>query len=224
MGRCSRPRHQPRTRLWREPDPRSDQDIRRYGARLLAILETEPPLAVGKINELTPRTIVLSVASRKTWIGFSDHIEKEIRSDGSLENVRGLANKLPEHAARLGATMALVRDISATEIAAEFIDAGIELAQHYAAEALRLFHGAGVRPEIARAEKLLAWLRGGWLEALVSLPDVYQLGPNEIRDKRTAKEAVSVLEDHAWLLRVEGGGEVGGIRRREVWRIVGKTA
>ena len=83
---------------------------------------------------------------------------------------------------------------------------------------------AGVRPEIARAERLLAWLQGTWPEALVSLPDIYQRGPSAIRDKKTAQEAVSILEDHGWLLRVEGGAEVGGARRQQVWLVVGKAA
>jgi hypothetical protein len=97
------------TRLWREPDALSDRAIRRYGARLLAILETSLPLAAAKANELSPPAITLSARARQTWIGFSNHIEKEIRPGGSLETVRGLANKLAEHAARLAATLALVR-------------------------------------------------------------------------------------------------------------------
>jgi hypothetical protein len=209
------------TRFWREPDALSDRAIRRYGARLLTILETALPLAARRVNELNPPAITLSAGARQTWIGFSNYIENEIRPGGSLETVRGLANKLAEHAARLAATLALVRDISAGEIAAEFADSGIELAQHFAAEALRLFDRAGVRPEIARAEMLLAWLQRTWPEALVSLPDIYQRGPSAIRDKKTAQEAVSILEDHGWLKHVEGGAEVGGARRQEVWLIGG---
>ena len=82
------------------------------------------------------------------------------------------------------------------------MDAGIELAQHYAAEALRLVDGAAVRPEIVRAERLLKWLLESWPEQVVSAPDVYQLGPNIIRDKTAATQAIAVLEDHGWLGRV----------------------
>jgi hypothetical protein len=35
------------------------------------------------------------------WRAFADHIEPLIGPGGDLEPVRGLANKLPEHAARL---------------------------------------------------------------------------------------------------------------------------
>jgi hypothetical protein len=47
-----------------------------------------------------------------------------------LEPVRGLANKLPEHAARLAAILALVDDLGAPEIGANHLRAGIALAEH----------------------------------------------------------------------------------------------
>jgi hypothetical protein len=40
---------------------------------------------------------------------------------------------------------------------------------------------------------------GPWKEEFVSLPDIYQKGPNAIRDKRTAVKVVAILEDHGWL-------------------------
>ena len=137
--------------------------------------------------------------------------------------MRGLANKLAEHATRLAATLALVRNLSAAEIAPEFADAGIELAQHFAAEAPRLFDGPGAARDRPGREAA-GLVAGTWPEALVSLPDIYQRGPSAIRDKKTAQEAVSILEDHGWLLRVEGGAEVGGARRQQVWLVVGKAA
>src|SRR3712207_3965330 len=105
------------TRFWHEPAPESDRAIRRYGGRLLTILESALPLAEGKSNELNPPALSLSDVARRTWIAFSDHVEQEIRPGGSLEPIRGLANKLAEHAARLAATLALVRDIAAQEVA-----------------------------------------------------------------------------------------------------------
>ncbi len=139
-----------------------------------------------------------------------------------FQTLRSPANKLPEHAARLAAVLVLVREIDSREITPEAMDAGIELAQHYAAEALRLVDGAAVRPEIIRAERLLKWLLDGWAEEVVSTPDIYQLGPNAIKDKAAATQAIAILEDHGWLCRVEGGALVRGTRRRDVWRIWGR--
>jgi hypothetical protein len=54
----------------------------------------------------------------------------------------------------------------------------------------------------------------------VSLPDIYQRGPNSIRDKTRARRTASILEDHGHLVRVPEGGVVDDTFRREVWRIV----
>ena len=51
----------------------------------------------------------------------------------------GIANKLPEHAARLAAVLTLTRDIRAETIGGAEMKAGIVIAQYYAGEALRLF-------------------------------------------------------------------------------------
>src|SRR5947209_13270021 len=98
-----------------------------------------PPLAVGQTNQLAPRKLVLSAKARQAWIGFSNHVESAIGPNGALSPIAGLANKLPEHAARLAAVLTLVRDIDTGEITLDEMAAGIVLAQHYAAEALRLF-------------------------------------------------------------------------------------
>jgi hypothetical protein len=52
--------------------------------------------------------------------------------------------------------------------------------------------------EIHNAQLLLSWLES-WPEPAVSLPDIYQFGPNPIRDKNSARRVVEILVDHGWL-------------------------
>ena len=208
------------TRLWREPSTDSDAAMKRYGARILDILELPLPLTAGSQNTLNPRPLPLSDRARRLWIGFYTHIEQRVAASGGLEPIRGLSNKLPEHAARLAAVLGLVTDVEASEISAEYMSAGIILAQHYAAEALRLFEGSRTDAELLLAQKLLGWLRGPWHENAISLPDIYQNGPNAIRDKATATRIVKILEDHGWLVRIDRGALVAGQYRRDAWQIV----
>ena len=140
-------------------------------------------------------------------------------SGGELEPVRGLANKLPEHAARLAAVLTLVRDIHAAEIACAEMQAGIELAQHYVTEALRQFGASRISGELRLARQLLDWLQSHRNMWAVSLPDIYQRGPSAIRDKARASRMVSILEDHGYLDRIESGAEIEGKWRREAWRL-----
>jgi hypothetical protein len=208
------------TRKWREADPASDAALRRYGARLLSSLEAPLPLACGKLNELQPRALAMSSESRKIWIAFSDYVEAAIAPNGPLESVRGLANKLPEHAARVAAVLTLVGDFHATEITADNMKAGIALAEHYASEALRVLGAARVNADLRLAKRLLEWLLNQWTEPLISLPDIYQRSLNAISDQATARKVVTLLEGHGWLVNLPEGAIVNGQRRREAWRIV----
>jgi hypothetical protein len=208
------------TRMWKELSPESDAAIKRYGTRLLEIFERPLPLVSGTRNELAPRTVPLSVQARHRWISFHDHVEARLATGGDLELVRGLANKLPEHAARIAAVLALVRDIETAEVGVVEIDAGIELAEHFVSEALRLFGTSRVNGDVVLARRLLSWLLKQWPEPNVSLPDIYQRGLNAIGDQRTARRLVSILEEHGWLVRLPERSTVAGVRRREVWRIV----
>src|SRR5277367_5699820 len=108
-------------------------------ARLLAILERPLPLAEGAHNELAPRKLPLSSEARHLWIAFYNHIENRLAAGGELERGRGLANKVPEHAARIAAVVTLADNIEAGEVSAGEMEAGISLAQHNVVEALRLF-------------------------------------------------------------------------------------
>jgi Protein of unknown function (DUF3987) len=158
------------TRLAHDERAETDSDLKRYGARLLDILETLLPLMSGKQNELDPRPLLLQPEARRLWNAFADYVERAIASGGELESVRGLANKLPEHAARLAAVLSLVNDLHTAAINANAMRAGIALAEHYAVEALRLFGASRVRSDLHLAQRLLDWLLGTWTEPVISLP------------------------------------------------------
>ena len=208
-------------RMWHEPSAESDSAMKRYGARLLEILELPLPLAADTQNTLAPWVLPLSPEAASLWKHFYNHVERRVAAGGELEPVRGLANKLPEHAARLAAVLALVRNIEAGEVSSADMAAGIELAQHYAAEALRLFAASRVSGELYLADRTLTWLRAHFArKPAVSLPDLYQFGPNGIRDKAKASQVVKLLEDHGYLVRIEDGAEIEGKWRRDAWRLV----
>ncbi len=208
------------SRFWREPGPEGDAAIRAYYGRMMNILEVPLPLAEEKRNQLAPLILKFSNDAREMWIEFVNHVEARIGPGGELEPAKGLANKLPEHAARLAATICLVDDIGAAALSADHMAAGIKLAQHYAAEALRLFENGQISAELKQAEKLLHWLVNVWPEEFISLPDIYQKGPSGIRDRQTAIQMAGVLQNHGHLRKVPNGAEVQGQKRRDAWQIV----
>ena len=193
--------------------------LRRYGARLLELLEKPTPLIPGTVNALEPHRLQFDVQAAAAWGRLADEIEKKLGAGGEYEPIRGFANKLAEHAARIAGVLALVDNPDAREIDAEPLGRAAAIVDFYASEALRLFEAGGVSAEILQAEKLLQWLET-WPEASIALVPIYQKGPRSIRDKQTAKKVVKVLEDHGWLTKLEGGGHhVAGRTVREAWRI-----
>jgi hypothetical protein len=221
LSRCllAAPESQAGFRLWHERKPESDEALERYGKVLFEILKKRPLTSNAAQNELAPRTIKLSPDARTMWIGFADKIEHQLGPAGALVNISGLANKLPEHAARLATVLALVEDINIEEISATHLAAGIKLADHYASEALRLHEGSLISAELTLAQKLLDWLHLKHPGGLVSLTMMYQFGPNGLRDKQSAKKAAEVLKDHGWL-RSLGEAAIGSKNYRDVYEVV----
>ena len=104
---------------------------------------------------------------------FADEVEKEMGPGGEYESIRPLAAKLPEHAARLGATIAAYRDLIFTELVCEDFLRGMQIAVYYANEAKRIFDSAGVFTDLLLAQKLLDWLKKDWCYKTITARDIY---------------------------------------------------
>lgn len=207
------------TRLFRDVLPETERTLQTFAADVAGLLSAPKPLADGQRHVLEPRALPLSPEARALWIAFHDENEIALGPSGAFAAVAGFANKAPEHAARLAAILALFAEPDEAEISAEAMAHGITLATFYRAEALRLVRGSQVPAGLRAAERLRVWLCDGWPEDVVSLPDVYQRGPYPVRNAAEARAAVDVLVKHGWLVP-EGEGDVGGKRRKEVWRVM----
>jgi hypothetical protein len=205
------------SRRYKAVDITLDPGVQAYNQAMKTLLETPPALAQGRQNELDPREMSLTRDAKRLWVAFHDHIEAQLAEGAPLEGVRGFGNKAAEHAARLAGVLTLVEKVTATAIDKAHMEAGIALVEFYLTETVRLFAAGGLDPDVLLAEKLLAWASG---KSLIALAQVYQSGPNPLRDAKTARRIVTLLEDHGWLTRVLGGTTVDGAFRRDVWRVV----
>lgn len=64
-------------------------------------------LKPDSINELAPKILALTPEAKTLFYEYVDKIERKIVPDGELEPIKGLTNKLPEHAVRIVATLEL---------------------------------------------------------------------------------------------------------------------
>lgn len=216
-------------RFHKVPQPQSHSDIARFNNRTLEIFRQPLPYIDEATGELKPRLLRLSPAAKSALTAYSDVIEKERGPSGRYASIREFANKVVSHVARLSAVLALFNDMHTPQISALHLEKGIKLVEWYLEEMLRVNNAGHVTPDIAEAEKQLVWLQEQWPQLsttgddgrLVSLPDIYQLGPYSIRDAAQARVAVETLMRHGWVRKVNDGGRhrVNGSLRSEVYSI-----
>lgn len=207
------------TRFFRERDHETQVAIDGYHRHMTDILGHELPTDDGQDDVLKPQALLFSEEARQLWIGFVNSVEEQLAPGGPLDPVRGLANKIPEHAARLAGVLAMTEDPMAVRLERTHMESGIMLAEYYLHEALRLYSAGKVNARLRLAQAALDWMRSDWPHDAISLPDLYQRGPNRIRDKDTAWMVAGILEDHGYLIEIPGGTTVNGTRRQEAWRI-----
>jgi hypothetical protein len=190
-----------------------------YNGRIFELLELPPRMAVDETDVLDPRLLTLTPDAERMSIPFHDAVEKDIRSGGPLHSIAAFGAKLAEHAGRLAAVLTVYADPDAGAVGAEAMECGITLAQHYAAEMLRLVGGAAVDPDLQMAQRLLL----GWQarsDPAAHLAEIYQYGPHAISTAATARRIVDVLEEHGWIRRLKPGTALGGMSRRDAWVLV----
>lgn len=206
-------------RLRRGHSSASDTAIADFGAQLAAILLLEMP-TLSHPQELVPKRLALVASAREMLWRFHDAVERAQAPGGPMEPVRAYASKAAEQAARIAGVLTLWADLNACEVTPQAMADGITLAQFYLGEARRLLEAGAVSAETGRAELLRQWLLESWHHPDVTVRDVVRYGPNRMRETKTVREALALLEAHGWLVRLPDGTVVQGMARKEAFRIV----
>lgn len=207
------------SRLQLGHEPASDVAVGRFAARLRAILETPMPTGTH-LQELAPPRLTLSNQARDLLCQFYEAVETKQAPGGELEQVRAFASKAVEQACRIAGVLTLWSDLNAPEIGKQTMMHGVQLATFYLGEAKRLAEVASISAETDRAEGLRKWLLESWANPKVTVRDILRNGPNRLRESKTARETVAILEKAGWLVRLPEGSIVQGMARKDAWQIV----
>ena len=192
--------------------------LREYATHMTALLTRTPTTKPDTTDVLDPPAMQLTDEARTLWVQFHDAVESDLGPGGTLHSVQAFGAKMGEHAGRLAAILTVYANPDAMEVDAAAMACGITLAQHYAAEMLRLQGGASVSSDLRLAARLLAW----WQERQDSrchLASIYQTGPGKVRDAAIARRIVAILEEHGWVRRLEAGTQLDGAPRRDAWEL-----
>jgi hypothetical protein len=202
------------TRMFRDRDASAALALADYDTRLRQLLEAPPRLKGNSDDVLDPEPLECSADARKLWITFHDFAEAAIGDGGEWRGIRAFGAKAAEHAGRLAAVLAAYA--GEHDVSAEMMACGITLAQHYAAEMIRLKGGASIGPELKAAQRLLDWWQAR-TDRAARLAEIYQRGPASLRTAAGARAACRVLQDHGWIAELPKGAKVDGGSCREVW-------
>ena len=83
---------------------------------------------------------------------------------------------------------------------------------------MRLSNSGVTDSDLIEASKLLEYLRVRGKE-IVTLQEIYQYGPNSIRDSKKARKLMTILVDHGYALPSTNDVSVGGKNRKETHEV-----
>lgn len=126
-----------------------------FHKRIAAILEKPAP--INEDGALEPLVVSLSPKAKGAWVEFHDAIETELKSGGELYDVRDIASKSADNAARLAALFQMFEQESGA-VSCNAFEGACRIAAWHLAEARRFFEELTVASELTDAVRLDGWL------------------------------------------------------------------
>ncbi|MCA1288162.1 YfjI family protein [Salipiger bermudensis] len=173
----------------------------------------------GNGLEVMPRRLRLSREARNLLIRFANRVEVEQAPYSSCSHITGFASKVAEQAARLAGVLTLYSDGTAECISLTMMEDAIALAVWYLNEAQRLFDTGFVDPNLARAQKLLDWLKVKRPDSPFNRRDLVRNGPSSFRDTKTIAALLTILEQHGRIRQCTGGALIGNQYSNDAWEL-----
>ena len=217
---CVYPKSTAGARKYKPINLTESQAMKAFRDRISEILHT-PYKTGSEPNELEPNQVELSFEAKQIWQMFHDKVEEQLSEGGTLSTIKGLGNKAPEHALRLATVLAgfdAPKISNFSKISRRYMRNSIILTQYYLNEALRLFNSGIADSNLVEANKLLEWLRAK-KKTIISLPEIYQRGPNSIRYAKKARHLMAILVEHGHALPFSSGVEFEGKMHKEAYEV-----
>jgi putative DNA primase/helicase len=152
---------------------------------------------IDEEGALSPAVLSLTPDAKAAWVEFHDSIEAKLRTGGELYDVRDVASKIADNAARLAALLQIFCS-NCSCVAVEHIESASRIAAWHLNESRRFFGDLALPVDLANPVRLDTWLIGYCRSErtnLVSTRIVQQYGPGRLREKADMEAAVRELEE-----------------------------
>ena len=167
-----------------------------FHRRIAAILAN--PVPMDEEGALSPALMMLAPEAKAAWVAFHDAIESELASGGELYDVRDVASKSADNAARLGALFQIFEHGMGGAVGLDCFESASRIAAWHLHEARRFFGELSLPAELADAARLDSWLIEYCQRErthLVPIAKLQQGGPGGLRSKAAIETALRELED-----------------------------
>jgi putative DNA primase/helicase len=165
-----------------------------FNRRIAAILNQPAP--IDDSGALTPAMMTLAPEAKRAWVAFHDAIESELASGGELYDVRDVASKSADNAARLSALFQVFEHGTGGAVGLDCFEGAGRIAAWHLHESRRFFGELALPAELADASRLDSWLIGHCRHGRtlsVGKNYVRQHGP--LRDGKRLDAAIRELSD-----------------------------
>jgi len=176
-----------------------------FNSRLTGILNRPAP--IDDDGHLTPAMLTLAPDAKAAWVAFHDAIEAELSSGRELYDVRDVASKTADNAARLAALFHTFTG-SIGPIAIEAMESSARVTAWHLSEARRFLGELAMPLELANPARLESWMLDYCRrEQTDSVPtrEVQRCGPGGLREKATFNAAIKELSDLGRARLVQAG-------------------
>ena len=167
-----------------------------FNQRLTEILNMPVPL--DEKGTLFPLQLDLDRDAKTEWVAFYDTIERELGGGGRLYDVRDVASKVADNAARLAGLFQVFTEGMGGTVGKACVQSASRIANWHMNEARRFFGELALPKEIKNIVTLEDWLIAYCRREAVNtitFRTVQQFGPNTLRKKGKLDPALQELEE-----------------------------
>jgi putative DNA primase/helicase len=176
--------------------------LERYRSRVKELLNLPQQVEDGCVN---PAMLHLTPEAKTVWIAFHDEIEVQLNVDGELHEVRDVASKIADNAARLAALFHAIEGV-ADGVSEYHMASACRVAHWHLNESRRLLAQADTYAE-DDVTKMDRWLRNKFTEIAVkemAFSEIQKLGPAALRKKEALEPVLQALSELGRLRVIPG--------------------
>lgn len=162
-------------------------------ARIFQLLSEEPALHPN--GGLSPKVLDLSPDAKAYWVAYHDKIEHRLGPGGPFFEIRDLASKSAENAARLAAVLHAFTPQPGDHIELGTMESACEISHWYLEEAKRVLATYQPSPDLLDAMELETWILERSTQGIVPVTKVQQcITPTRLRSKARLERPLALLE------------------------------